>query len=145
MCVCVCVSVSVCMYRKRVGRENKNEKANLGKYYMGILYTIQISKINFIFSPLNYKQQKKEFPFIDVQNILWNTLSGSNLLIHNKRFKNRDIPFGLLFSEVIAHMDKEAYIKLLAINNGWHFMLFRLLFFCSGGRGSCTSQLAAPQ
>ena len=87
---------------------------------MGILYTIQISKISFIFSPLNYKQtnKKKEFPFIDVQNILWNILSGSNLLIHNKMFKNRDIPFGLIFSEVIGHMDKEAYIKLLTLNNG---------------------------
>ena len=136
----------MCVYRKRVGRENKNEKANLGKCYIGILYTIQISKINFIFSPLNYKQQKKEFPFIDVQNILWNTLSGSILLIYNKRFKNRDIPFGLIFSQVIGHMDKEAYIKLLTLNNGWHFMLFRLLFFSAVvAVGSCTSQLAAPQ
>ena len=38
--LCVCL----CMYRKRVGRENKNEKANLGKGYMGVLYTIQINK-----------------------------------------------------------------------------------------------------
>ena len=119
LCVCVCVSVCVCVYRKRVGRETKNEKANLGKCYIGIIYTIQISKINFIFSPMNYKQQqKKAFPFIDVQNILWNTLSESNLLIHNKRFKNRDIPFGSKFSEVIGHVDKEAYIKLLTLNNG---------------------------
>ena len=35
-----------------------------------------------------------------------------------KMFKNRDIPFGLIFSEVIGHMDKEAYIKLLTLNNG---------------------------